>query len=215
VPKNKNEGSPEYLSADDHLAEIEAIMLQDLSDGNLPVNFSSGEASDSRLGGGPKAFRCDKYLGGLLAEVAKDLHPRVSNQSDLLRTAITSFCLAWIRAREGQSAKLMDLRSSIDAERILMTRLREEHARREVMNQAKALGSLVHEYRLEGDIAYAITLVSNWIDMIGKEPNDRFRRKLLTALRNAPEIRDVAQDAQMRGLPEAAKVRKFLESKEA
>ena len=201
--------SPEWRDKDDALGDIEGQMIQSLTDGELLINYEGGDAADASLGGGTKSFRVDKYLGGLISVVSKDLYPRIRNPSDFYRTAVTAFCLAWIRTRD--SSALVPLRASIHAELIAMTHLTEEYARRVVVNQVKQLGTLIQQYRVEGDLDYAITLLRNWMRIIEEESDARFKLKCLNALRTSPEILDMVRDAQMRGIEGVAAIRTFLE----
>lgn len=204
--------SKEYEKKDDILADIESVVYSNLAEGNIPLNENAGDETDSKLGGGPKSFRCSKYLGGLIEEMKKDLYPRLKHESDVLRTAVTAFTLAWIEVRK--AGKLSSVKASIDAEKVMISTLREESARRDVIDRLKLLGGIIDKYRVEGDLKYAVTLLRNWIDIIKDDPDERVRRRYTSLMRNQPVLMSTVNDAIVHGYAEAHQVREFLESKE-
>ena len=203
MDKDKDKDAADLL-----LAEVQAGVLTALEDGKIAVNHNAGEAADRKLGGGTKGFRCSKYMGGIITAAKEDLRPMVTNESDFLRTAVQTFCEAWFKIRRTSAGE--KVRQSMYAEKIVMSTLREESARRDIINRLKILGDIVHQYRLEGDIEEAIEVLDNWINVIHHEPNPKMAKKYGQYMRNAPEIMDVVRDASLRGIDKAKRVKEFL-----
>lgn len=203
--------SAEYADKDNLLHDIEGEVFNAVSEGKLDINYVGGDESDTRFGGGPKSFRCDKFLAGMMAEVKKDLSPRIRNDSDFIRSCVQMVCNAWISLSDG-NPNLDKIRKSLEVERLLSADLREEYAKRTAIGYIKGLGAKMNEYRLEGDLEYAISKILEWVDIIKREPDIRFKAKYRNALKAQVEIRDIVRDAMIAGIVDAQKVRDFLDN---
>ena len=206
MPKQNSE---ELTAADERLGDIMSRIEDSLATEPVQINFYPGEEEDTKLGGGVKSVRISRNLGGMLQEILKDLDPKVKRDSDVLRTAITYFCLAWLKVK--RSGITPDIKAAADAERVRIGVLRREKSRRDVIDHLKMLGSILNGYRIEGELEYAIAVLLEWISTIKMEPDVRFIKLYSTMVCNQPIITDLVRDARLKGIRQAEIAEKFLQ----